>query len=317
MQKIVGLAMSTIVGVAAVAAFWSRPEPVFPATRLRPEGLILNGIDVTGTRQVVVGALGHILLSNDNGSAWQEAGVTPKIESTLTQVKFVSQSTGFAVGHDRLILKTTDGGAHWRQVHVDMREGEPLFDMAAVSETKLIAVGSFGSYLESDDAGQTWHSRDIGVSDRHLYGIAGSGPDLVIAGEQGLVAVTHDGGEHWQKVPPFYNGSFFGVLHTGDDRWTVYGMRGHVYVSRDGGVNWQQSRTDTTGALFGGSVLHDGTIVLAGQGGVVIASRDGGASFTDWQGGGKASYTQLRQSSDGKLLLVGESGLTPEPVPSH
>ena len=65
---------------------------------------LLNGLANAGTRIVAVGQRGHVLLSDDSGKSWQQADVP--VSSDLVAVSFPSASTGWAVGHDGVVLRS-------------------------------------------------------------------------------------------------------------------------------------------------------------------------------------------------------------------
>ena len=85
-----------------LAADWAEPM------RLARSSLLLDA-DADGSRIIVVGERGHVLVSSDDGQRWQQARVPTR--STLTAVQIVDGTCAWAVGHDGVILKSDDGGA--------------------------------------------------------------------------------------------------------------------------------------------------------------------------------------------------------------
>src|SRR5512140_631249 len=80
------------------------PGPV-PASSVR-KLLLLDGTRV-GSRTVVVGDRGYILVTEDEGEHWRRVK-SPDVPM-LTTVRFLDAKTGWAVGHDSVILATADG----------------------------------------------------------------------------------------------------------------------------------------------------------------------------------------------------------------
>lgn len=316
--RIASLAMVFAVAAAAVYAFAPRQLPPFAPTAVRIDRLHINGIAEVGTRLVAVGEAGHILYSDDRGGQWREAARPAQIRSMLNQVLFFDKRNGIAVGHDGTILKTGDGGASWRQVRFDAQHSEPLLGAAAVdglnSQTgmTLYAVGSFGRFLVSRDSGDTW--QDLAplpkVDEAHLNALV-AGPDrrLMLAGENGLLLRSPDGGVHWDTLALPYKGSMFGALALSADTWLVYGMRGNVLRSTDFGASWESVPTGMQTSFFGATRLQDGRIVLVGQGGAMLVSDDLGKSFRIHRVGGMSSLTSIVEIAPGKLLAGGESGV--------
>src|SRR3546814_17371900 len=113
----------------------------------------------------------------------------------------------------------------------------PVRDFLALEAQHCLAVGAYGLLLETHDGGQTWNAVDSHGFDEdelHLNSIGKlNNGDLMIAGEQGLIAISTDGGVTWTKQASPYEGSYFGVLPHGDKGALIYGLRGNVYVSAD------------------------------------------------------------------------------------
>lgn len=312
-KQTVGLAMSLIVGIAAVVAFSPRPAPEFPVTHVLPDRLLINGLAAAGNRLVAVGELGQVLVSDNQGESWDGAAVKPQRGSTLTQTLFLNDKIGIAVGHDSWILRTEDGGRNWGEIHFDAQHSDPLLNLAAGQDGQVFAVGSFGALMTSSDSGKSWQPVKAGLGDSHLYGLAaGTGHRLMLVGERGLIARSGDGGATWEKLAAIYDGSFFGVAYLGGDEWIAYGMRGNVYRTRDFGKSWSKSETGIDASFFGAVLLADQRIVLVGQGGAVVASNDRGASFQVIRPGGRQSLATVIEDGRGGLLTGGESGVQKE-----
>ena len=93
-----------------------------------PTSLLLD-IAAAGDRLVVVGERGHILYSDDRGASWVQARVPTSV--MLTRVFFLSDSLGWAVGHDGNILVSRDGGVNWEL----QRDG--VTDQAHINEERF------------------------------------------------------------------------------------------------------------------------------------------------------------------------------------
>lgn len=315
----IGLCIVGLVAAGTVASFLPRPSPVFPASSARPELMLINGAaQADGAQLVAAGELGHLFHSKGAGQPWREATVAPQRGSTLTQVFFADRSLGLAVGHDNWILRSEDGGQSWQEAHFDADAAEALMGVWGTARGPLFATGSFGRLLVSDDRGKTWQPRDTGLGDRHFYGIAGGGQQrLMLVGESGLVARSADGGQSWERLPDFYNGSFFGLIALSASDWLVYGMRGKVFRTGDFGESWQEVDADTALSLYGGTRTRDGRVVLVGEGGVVTQSGDGGRTFKRLNDGGAGSLSSVAELADGRLIFTGQSGISVPGAPAE
>ena len=274
---------------------------------LAVKSLLLDGA-VIGSRLVVVGERGHVLVSTDSGKSWKQSQVP--IRALLTAVHMHDEHTGWAVGHDAVILRTEDGGATWERVHYALEEERPLLDVWFRDESSGFAVGAYGYFLATEDGGHTWTSRTISENDAHLNALAPSGPHrLFLAAEAGTVYRSDDDGATWNELTPPYAGSWFGVLTLDEDRVLLVGLRGHLYCSDDGGESWTQVETKTNATLTDAVLVNPDLVLITGLEGVLLTSRDGGRSVSFSQLLTRDGISKALGLADGTVLLLGEFGV--------
>ena len=289
----------------------------FEPQRFEPEAVVRRVDRVAvlalvraGTRLVAAGERGRILVSEDEGTSWKVAS-TPT-HHTLTSLHFSDARTGFATGHQRVLLRTEDGGETWKHASLASDERPALFAVR-VENGRGIAVGAFGAYFESADDGRTWIARRIGPPefDRHLTGIAAAGDGrLVIAGEAGTLLGSADSGATWRLLESPYEGSFFGALGLGDGIVIAYGMRGNAFRSTDAGKTWRRIDLGRyNGALQAALQAPTGAVILAGADGMIAESRDRGATFTAAPLASRALVMSVVQDARGRRLIAGPAGL--------
>ena len=281
------------------------------------DSLLLDGA-AAGSRLVVVGERGHILVSADNGASWTQAEVPTR--ALLTAVHMHDERTGWAVGHDAVILRTGDGGETWTLVHQAPEEELPLLDVWFRDERNGFAVGAYGYFLATEDGGETWTSRAISEDDFHLNAlvpVAGRSPEaqppgpqrLYIAAEAGIAYRSDDGGATWSELPSPYAGSWFGGLALDEERVLLTGLRGHLFLSEDGGDTWVEVTTGTHATLTGAVRLPSGSIVITGLEGSVLTSEDDGRSVSARRLPSREGISAALPLADGGVLLVGEFGV--------
>ena len=281
------------------------------------ESLLLDGA-TAGSRLVVVGERGHILVSSNDGASWTQARVPTR--ALLTAVHMHDERTGWAVGHDALILRTVDGGETWSMVHEAREEELPLLDVWFRDERTGFAVGAYGYFLVTGDGGETWTSRVVSEDDFHLNALVpvaeGGGGSarpgsrrLYIVAEAGVVYRSDDGGRTWRELASPYAGSWFGGLALDEDRVLLTGLRGHLFRSEDGGETWTRVPTGTRASLTGAVRLPSGSIVITGLDGSVLTSRDGGRSVSARRLPSREGISAALPLADGGVLLVGEFGV--------
>ncbi len=280
------------------------------SSELASKTLLLDVVSV-GEQLIAVGEYGHIIRSSDKGKSWQQAATVP-VRSTLTNVFFLDDKTGFAVGHDAVILKTTDGGLNWEKIYSDPERETPLFAIYFSSADYGIAVGAFSYVLETSDGGKTWQERPLmedGFDDFHLNDIfADTQGNIYIPAEFGTVYMSRDGGRNFEALEIGYEGSLWSGMGLENGHVLAWGMRGNAFMSQDNGASWEKVKTNSDRSISGGIQLEDGTIVLAALSGGVLVSEDGGQTFTQTVRESRASFAAVGAGEEGVVNLFGEAG---------
>lgn len=270
---------------------------------------LINGLAKAGQRIIGVGQRGHIVYSDDHGKSWTQARVP--VSADLVAVHFPSLKHGWAVGHDGVVLHSSDAGASWvRQPLALQMQDKSLLDVWFDNDKRGYVVGAFNLILRTDDGGATWlpwMDRMDNPKGLHLNAIRAVGRDLYIVGEQGLVHKLAANGERFEAVPTPYQGSYFGVIGSGETV-IAFGLRGNVYRSTDAGRAWQKVETGLQVGLSAAAVLPSAQLALISQAGQVLLSGDDGASFRPLAalpGPTSAAVT----GAGGQLVLAGVRGV--------
>ncbi|MFH0726174.1 MAG: YCF48-related protein [Pseudomonadota bacterium] len=295
------------------------PSPAVEGAVIAPlavKSLLLDGEVLPGGRLIVVGERGHILYSDDRGNFWQQAAVPTR--ATLTAVFFHDDTTGWAVGHDAVILMTRDAGVTWERIYDAAGEEKPLLDGCSLDGKNAVAIGAYSFFLTTGDGGKSWFPRPFSEDseqDAHLnrFARAESGK-LYIAAEGGRIYRSDDGTGTWRLLLSPYEGSFFGVLPLSGEALLVFGLRGHLFRSEDAGETWQKIETGTTAMLNSGMRLADGRLVIVGLAGTLLVSRDEGLHFAMVQQPDRKGISAVIPAGDKHLVLIGEGGVRKIPV---
>lgn len=287
--------------------------------------LLLNDAARIGNRIVAVGDRGYIVVSDSNGENWERAKAPANLPM-LTAIHFSDAKTGWAVGHDAVILKTADEGSSWTQVFAAAAEQKPLMDTIFTDANTGFAVGAYGAFYETADAGQSWKPRKVSDEDKHLNAIIKTGEGkLLIVGEAGTLLRSDDAGKSWSKLESPYKGSFFGAIQAADGGVIIYGLRGRIFISADASLkNWTAVENKSTASVMGSTRLPDGALVLSGLAGTALISRDNGRSFTALATGSTKGISVPLLGAPNAILLFGETGardilttaLSAAPVPA-
>ena len=281
------------------------------------KSVLLDGARA-GSRLVVVGDRGHVLVSTDNGESWTQSRVPTRI--LLTAVHMHDEHTGWAVGHDAVILRTRDGGETWSLIHQAPEEELPLLDVWFRDEHSGFAIGAYGYFLATSDGGDTWNRRTVSEDDFHLNALlplTAPGPvpqqpasdRLYIAAEAGVAYRSDDGGATWHELPSPYAGSWFGGLAISENEVLLAGLRGHLFRSDDAGESWTRIHTGIGANLTGAVRLPSGSIVITGMEGNVLFSDDAGRSVSSRRLPSREGVSAALPLADGGVLLIGEFGV--------
>lgn len=267
-----------------------------------------------GKRIVAVGDHGIVLLSDDDGKSFRQAKAVP-VRSTLTEVCFTDEKSGWAVGHWGVILATVDGGETWQLQRSDTAVDQPLFSVYFKDKNRGWAVGLWSLLLDTKDGGKSWNASKLppppggGRTDRNLLHIfAGRSGTLFIASEQGTVIRSADDGTTWNYSATAYRGSFWTGVALQNGTLLVGGLRGKIYRSIDEGKSWHEIISGTKSSLT--SFVEAGSRVFAaGLDGVWLVSLDSGASFVANQRDDKAPFTSLSVGSSGHVTAFSKNGI--------
>lgn len=335
-------ALLGLLGMAATRLAWSANAPAVlsQAALVTPKALGAATLAVTraGKRLVAVGERGIVLLSDDHGASWKQAAVP--VQATLTSVRFTDEKTGWAAGHMGVILRSIDAGTSWHkqldgiqaaallqqaaqksgdekaianaQRLVDEGADKPFFDLEFIDAQRGFAVGAYGLMFATVDGGKSWAAlgpRLPNPKSLHLYGLRAHGNTLVIAGEQGLLLRSTDGGASFSALASPYKGSFFGLLQTTGDVWVAYGLRGTAYRSRDAGTHWEKLDTGLPMSIGAGTALPDGGFVLMGQAGDVLTGRDELPTLKRLPAREPVPVSGVAIAADGSLVLASLRGM--------
>jgi len=299
-----------------------------------------------GNRLVAVGERGAVLLSDDAGRSWRQAKSVP-VSVALTDVHFASATHGWAVGHSGVVLHSADGGETWQrqldgnQAALTIRDdakrraeaGEegavaalrsaeylvsdgpdkPFLGVRFADELRGYVVGAYGLALYTADGGKSWQSLVGQIPNprgKHLYQVQIAGSHVLIAGEQGALFRSADGGAGFAEIATPYSGTFFGALDLDGDTLLAYGLRGNAWRSADGGANWQQVELGQPVTLSAGRRLQDGSVLLADESGRLLRSTDDARSFVALAVQPGTGLTGIAEAADGALILSGARGLS-------
>jgi len=314
----------------ATPALPAVPAVLIDAALQSPKALAAATLAVAraGRRLVAAGERGTVLLSDDDGASWRQAAVP--VQTTLTALRFVDERSGWATGHLGVILHTADGGQSWTRQLDGVRAGallaaaapaqrwvedgpdKPFFDIDFSDAQHGVAVGAYNLAMSTADGGRSWQPLSARLPNPkrlHLYAVRTIGSAVVVAGEQGALFKSTDGGASFAPLASPYKGSFFGLLATRAGSLIAYGLRGHAFRSADQGASWEPVETGSATSLVAGIALDDGSLALLNQTGELLISRDDGRRFNKTPAAEPVPAASLAVAADGRVVLASLRGM--------
>lgn len=191
-------------------------------------------------------------------------GVQIREDVVLNSVFFLDKQHGWIAGERGLVLRTEDGGESWERTYLPRpsrqaeqgTEEEVMLLSGEMSEEELAAFGILPP-LPS------------------LYGVHFISPQQGwVVGQEGTIAWTQDGGQHWEFQPTETREALYDVGVVGNEGW-IMGDRGTVLISTDGGKQWEKKEL---GSEYHHLWLRRLTVVsgdhafMVGADGLVLAS---------------------------------------------
>jgi photosystem II stability/assembly factor-like uncharacterized protein len=286
---------------------------------------LMLGASTAGTRLVAAGDRGIIIVSNDDGANWQQANVPVSV--TLTAIRFVNASLGWAVGHDGVVLNTVDGGLNWTR-QLDGNGINP--QMLAAAKAKADAVQAAADAAPAKSKEQAMEKLDNAMrlmDDTEAGTRFGPSRPLLdvwfknestgyVVGAYGQLLKTTDGGKSWNYIGSgidnFESLHYNALTGTQDGRVVVVGEQGRVYLSRDEGANWKELPTGYRGHLYGALAMKNqaGADVLLAYGfkGNIFRLEGNGTQWQPIDSGSKESLVGSFVTPAGFIVLVDQVG---------
>lgn len=327
-----------------------------PAQLLRqPDRAVLLAGCPAGRRVVVVGERGVALWSDDGGRRWQQAEVPVSVTLTavafaderrgwavghggvvLASVdggqRWEKRIDGRELAALALQAARAEAGEHASgadpQAHPQVKAAEllvadgpdkPLLALCVLGPDHIVVIGAYNLAFESQYGGRRWvpmMARWPNPKALHLYALAVQADTWLVAGEQGLMLRSQDGGKRFERVALPYAGSWFTLVAPRPGQWLVAGLRGHAYASRDDGANWQALDGAPPAGFVGALSLGDGRVLLTNQAGQLLLADPGRSNALSLlPGPALPPPAQVLRSPDGALLALGLAGVQRMPFP--
>lgn len=277
-------------------------------------------------RRWIVGELGRILSTADNGKTLERATIEGR-EAYLS-VACSPDGALLITGQRGLVMRSRDAGQTWQKL--DVGTDRTLLSAIYADANTVFAVGDFGTIVRSADGGDTWTTiplptdlslpEDIAEiiepGDVLLYGIDfPSATDGWIAGEFGTILVSHDAGLTWAAQQTPEETTLFAIAFADTQRGWAVGIDEVMLHTEDGGTTWTRQpvpgRAGFVLGLYGVDVV--GNIGWAvGDNGLLLRTTDSGRTWERIDLPIEFAANWLRDiaiNDNGEGLIVGGHGV--------
>lgn len=254
-------------------------------------------------------ARGLVLHTEDGGYTWRQTP-TPLLPA-LAGVRFFDERRGLVWGESTALAPsgmyhTRDAGAHWEAVHAD---DASRWSAAAFAGPRAgVVVGPRGR-IATYEGGAVTPLLATGAATLNCVTLSRDGLGW-IAGADGALLTTQDGGQRWRPVPAPSNSHYRGIAHNRSKVWLVGDAGGQVATSTDAGKNWRAQPTGAAAPLCAIQFVDSKHGWAVGELGTIVATTDGGNSWQVQRAGGRrcAAMVVCALPSDAPVELIAKLG---------
>jgi feruloyl esterase len=277
---------------------WSQPERDSAEIQATGRGR-LTGVTLAASGSgLTAGISGRSWRTGDGGITWTRVeGAAPNVPAVALRDDGVALASA---GNGRL-FRSEDAGLNWTQVWPPGQGA--ILRIRFVTRDTVIAVGQEVA-LRSTDGGSEWTKLDVPKqtwfdvrfsSDSHGYLVGGAG----------LVMVTTDAGDSWQRRHVSTDAVLRRIHLFDPDHALVIGTGGAMFRTRDGGRSWDAVDSSTRHHLRGLAFRDELNGIAVGFWGTILRTRDGGHSWQEENGGTDVHLTDVAYAPDGTPVIVG------------
>ncbi|MGH8447753.1 WD40/YVTN/BNR-like repeat-containing protein [Pseudomonas sp.] len=181
---------------------------------------------------VAVGLWSLVLTTDDGGQTWTEQTLDTPSGSSRADLNLMGlfangEGAVFATAERGQVLRSDDFGNSWR--YLDTGYEGTLWSGAVLADGSLLVGGQRGTLLHGSAKGEDWHRVPL-ERKSSITSIAVSGPHVVVAGLDGLMVRSDNGGQDFQEQL-VANGVSLTAVVLGDEKQPIlFSRRGVLTV---------------------------------------------------------------------------------------
>ena len=228
------------------------------------------------------GGSGFVYRTLDGGQNWTFHGA---ISSTLTDMDFANDTTGYACGNNGAVFSITPEGV----TNLNSGLSTNLGGITSPSENKVWVCGG-GTISYFDGTTFTFQSGPGGTYNDIFFLNQQEG---WIVGNNGIIGHTENGGEAWyRQINPDPEGnSLYGLFFLNENEGWAIGAQGTILKTTNGGDNWV---LDTEGSTLAGTKFLRGVYFTSPTNGYVVGNEKTLLKYTEVSGVGDEIVEKLQ-----------------------
>jgi photosystem II stability/assembly factor-like uncharacterized protein len=250
------------------------------------------------------GQAGSLCRTTNAGVTWD---TIPHIQFDWSyyQIKAISETELYLVGHPGFLYKSTDAGNTWTSLPVNVAgiSTTYLWQTLDKSGSTYVLAGDYGVVALSTDGCNTWLSKNFQLSTQIMFDIKtipGTGNVMAVGrpytvGTRQVMKSTN-GGVNWTAYNTNVNAEFYALSMINAQTGYISGQYSNVMKTTDGGQNWV-SKTNASGtnySLYNCKFINENTgwvfvNYLVVSGGNVYKTTDGAQTWTQYSIGAGTS----------------------------
>lgn len=172
-----------------------------------------------------VGGRGNFFRTMDGGATWSDEVILTRDEfdGHLFGIGKAASGSLFMASEQGVLFRSDDAGATWLQL--DSPYNGSFFGVS-FHGPRILAYGMRGHVAVSDDNGASWRMVPTGTDKSLMSATATADGVLVLAGLDGAIVTTRDGGETFALAPQEDRRKIARLLPTRDGAWLAFGENG-------------------------------------------------------------------------------------------
>ncbi|KAK3250245.1 hypothetical protein CYMTET_40368 [Cymbomonas tetramitiformis] len=228
----------------------------------------------------------------------------------LHDVDFVSETLGWVVGENAVILHTDDGGDTWGYQHAQGGSEVTWNAVSFATPSRGWVVGTGGRIAFTGNSGQSWRAQQSGTTEQLNDVFAMDASTVWACGMFGVVLYTDDAGSTWSTKPIYIhnegysNQALYGMFFASTEVGWVVGWPGRILKTSDAGATWSLQASAVTAQTLHAVFFRGENGWAVGEGGTILATKDAGQQWDPQYCDTVYALNDVVVDSDGKKLWV-------------